>query len=149
MATWTCPTTSQRSYKPQIRPMAARSLLHFRYPPEVLLLVSLAVALPMFEAPKNILWGAWVAVWLVARWKEGDWGGRWNIWDSLITTWLVSVLLSAVFAGATRNEWNACRDVIRYTSMFWLLTRSNYGEPAWKWIYGALMVSVVVAATWA
>ncbi|HTE90166.1 MAG TPA: O-antigen ligase family protein [Terriglobales bacterium] len=129
--------------------MAARSLFHFRYPAEVLLLVSLAIALPMFEAPKNILWGAWLAVWLVARWKEGDWGGGWNIWDTLITTWLVSVLLSAIFAGATHNEWNACRDVIRYTSILWLLSRSNYSESAWKVIYVALAISVIVASIWA
>ena len=129
--------------------MAARSLFHFRYPPEVLLLVSLAIALPMFEAPKNILWGAWVAVWFVGRWKEGNWGGGWNIWDTLITTWVVSVLLSAIFAGATHKEWNACRDVIRYTSILWLLIRSNYSESAWKVIYVAVAISVIVASIWA
>ncbi len=129
--------------------MPVRVPVRFRYPPDVFFLIGLAIALPMFEAPKNLLWGAWVATWLLSRLRDGDWGGRWNRWDTLISAWIASVLLSAVFAGATHGEWNACRDVIRYTSVLWLLTRSNYGEAAWKAIYGALMVSVVIATAWA
>jgi O-antigen ligase len=129
--------------------MHTRVAARFLYPPEVYLLIGLVIALPMFEGPKNILWGAWVAVWLLSRLKDGDWGGPWNRWDSLILAWLASVLLSAIFAGATHSEWDACRDVVRYTSVLWLLTRSNYGEAAWKLIYATVLISVVVAATWA
>ena len=129
--------------------MLTRVTARFRYSPEVFLLVGLVIALPMFRAPKNLLWGAWVAVWLLSRLKDGDWGGRWNRWDTLILAWIASVFLSAAFAGTTHSEWNACRDVARYTSVLWLLTRSNYGESAWKLVYGALMASVIVAAIWA
>ena len=134
---------------PEVESMRARVTALFRYPPEVLLLADVALVLPTFEAPKNILFGAWVAVWLLSRLKDGDWGGRWNRWDTLIVAWIVSVLLSAVFAGTTHGEWNGCRDVARYTTVLWLLTRSNYDEAAWKLIYGALMVSVVVGTIWA
>lgn len=129
--------------------MHSRVAARLVYSPEVYLLIGLVIALPMFEGPKNILWGAWVAVWLMSRLKDGDWGGAWNRWDSLILAWIGAVLLSAVFAGATHGEWDACRDVVRYTSVLWLLTRSHYPEAAWKAIYAALMVSVTVAATWA
>jgi O-antigen ligase len=129
--------------------MHTRVVARHLYPPEVYLLIGLVFALPMFEGPKNILWGAWVAAWLLSRLKDGDWGGLWNRWDSLILAWLASVLLSAIFAGAMHSEWDACRDVVRYTSVLWLLTRSNYGEPAWKMIYAAFLVSVIVAAIWA
>jgi O-antigen ligase len=120
-----------------------------RYPQEVWLLVDLMLVLPMFEAPKNILWGAWVAVWFFSRLKDRDWGGRWNRWDTLILAWIASVLLSAAFAGATHSEWHGCRDVARYTLALWLLSRSNYDETAWKLIYGTLMLSVIIAAIWA
>jgi O-antigen ligase len=129
--------------------MHTRVATRFLYSPDVYLLIGLVVALPMFEGPKNILWGAWIAFWLMSRLKDGDWGGPWNRWDSLILAWIASVLLSAVFAGATHREWDACRDVVRYTSVLWLLTRSNYSEAAWKAIYAAVMASVIVAAMWA
>ena len=149
MATWLVEFGRKTIHSAMFKSMPVRVPARFRYPPDVFFLIGLAIALPMFEAPKNLLWGAWVATWLLSRLKDGQWGGRWNRWDTLISAWIASVLLSAVFAGATHNEWNACRDVIRYTSVLWLLTRSNYGEAAWKAIYGALMVSVVIAAAWA
>jgi O-antigen ligase len=135
--------------KPEIPSMHTRVAARFLYPPEVYLLSGVVITLPMFEGPKNVLWGVWVAVWLLSRLKDGDWGGPWNRWDSLIVAWIASVLLSAIFAGATHSEWDACRDVVRYTSVLWLLTRSNYGEAAWKMIYAAFTVSVIVATTWA
>lgn len=134
---------------PEVQSMRARVAALFRYPPEVLLLAGVALVLPTFEAPKNILFGAWLAVWLLSRLKDGDWGGRWSWWDTLIVAWIASVVLSAAFAGTSHSEWRGCRDVARYTTVLWLLTRSNYDEDAWKLIYGALMISVVVGTIWA
>ncbi len=120
-----------------------------RYPLEVVLLIGLVFVMPMFQAPKNILWFAWVVVWFASRIKDGDWGGPWNRWDTLILAWIASVLLAAVFAGAPHGEWKGCRDVARYTSVLWLLTRSNYDESVWKTVYRTLLVSVTIATTWA
>lgn len=120
-----------------------------RYPLEVVLLIGLVFCLPMFQAPKNILWFAWVVVWFASRIKDGDWGGPWSHWDTLILAWIASVLLAAAFAGAPHGEWKGCRDVARYTSVLWLLTRSNYDESVWKAVYRTLLVSVAIATTWA
>lgn len=124
-------------------------IARYRYPLEVVLLVGMVFCLPMFQAPKNILWFAWVIVWLLSRIKDGDWGGPWNGWDTLILGWIASVLLAAIFAGAPHGEWKGCRDVARYTSVLWLLTRSNYPEWVWKTVYRTLLVSVTIATTWA
>ncbi len=84
----------------------------------------------------------------LARIQDGDWGGRWNRWDTVIAAWLASVLLAAAFSGTTHSEWRGCRDAARYMAVLWVLTRSNYDENAWKLIYGALIVSVMVAVVW-
>jgi len=46
-------------------------------------LVALCFFLPLYEAPKNIAWLAYVVVWLANRLHERDWGGRWDGWDAL------------------------------------------------------------------
>jgi O-antigen ligase len=130
-------------------PMRARLPALYRLPTEVWLLASLAFVLPTMEMPKNVLFGVWVIAWFLSRLKDGDWGGKWNIWDTLILAWIGSFLLSATFPGVTHGEWRGSRDVARYTTVLWLLTRSNYDEDAWKLIYGALMLSVIVATGWA
>jgi O-antigen ligase len=117
-------------------------------PLDVWLLASAALVLPTLEAPKNILLGVWLIVWILKRLKDGDWGGPWNGWDTLIVAWMASVLLAAAFSATTHAEWRGCRDAARYMVVLWLLTRSEYDENAWKLIYGALIVSVIVAVVW-
>ncbi len=99
--------------------MRDRSSSAFHQPREVWLLASVAFVLPTLEAPKNILLGLWVIVWILARIQDGDWGGRWNRWDTVIAAWLASVLLAAAFSGTTHSEWRGCRDAARYMAVLW------------------------------
>lgn len=128
--------------------MRDRSITPSHQPLEVWLLASVAFVLPTMEAPKNILLGVWVIVWILTRLRDGDWGGRWNGWDTVIAAWMASVLLAAAFSATTHSEWRGCRDAARYMAVLWLLTRSNYDENGWRLIYGALIVSVIVAVIW-
>ena len=47
------------------------SLRAVRYPVETALLVGLCLVLPILEAPKNLLWLAYVAAWIVNRAQAG------------------------------------------------------------------------------
>src|SRR5262249_17938778 len=70
-------------------------------------LVGLAFFLPLYEAPKNILWLAFVVLWLVNRVRTRDFGGPWDRWDTLIAVWIVSGFASAAFAGLPGDVWRA------------------------------------------
>jgi len=67
-------------------------------------LVGLAFFLPLYEAPKNILWLAFVVLWLANRFRARDFGGRWDGWDTLIALWIASGYAAAAFAGIHGDE---------------------------------------------
>ena len=105
-------------------------------------LIAFAFVLPLYEAPKNLLWLAFLVLWLVNRWRARDFGGRWDRWDTLIALWIASGYASAAFAGIHHDEWRAAADVLRYASVLWLLKRSRYAERTW-----ILMAVAIVAGT--
>jgi O-antigen ligase len=112
---------------------------------EFWILAGLLFTLPLFEAPKNILWVLYVLVWLGNRARSRDFGGRWDIWDTLIAAWIASAALSAAFAGLHHKEWNGALDLLRYGSVLWLLKRSRFDDHELAVLWGALAVGAVAA----
>ncbi len=102
----------------------------FAYPVEALLLIGLIAFLPSFEAPKNILWLAYVVTWFVNRARDRKWGGAWDSWDNLILLWILSGYVVAAFAGLHHSEWRGGNDILRYGAVLWLIKRSGYGREA-------------------
>jgi O-antigen ligase len=112
---------------------------------EFWILAGLLFVLPLFEAPKNILWVLYVLLWLANRARSRDFGGRWDIWDTLIAAWIASAALSAAFAGLHHKEWNGALDLLRYGSVLWLLKRSRFDDRELAVLWGALAVGAVAA----
>lgn len=110
---------------------------------EVGLLIALCVFLPLFEAPKTLAWLAYVIAWGVNRSRSGDFGGPWKLWDSLFAAWMASGFVVALFAGLHGSEWRGPVDVLRYTSVAWLLMRSRYGDREMRWLLRALVLSAL------
>jgi O-antigen ligase len=119
-----------------------------RFPVETALLVALCFFLPLFEAPKNLAWLLFVAVWLANRARARDFGGRWDRWDSLFAAWIASGYLVAAFAGLHKSEWGGVNDLLRYASIGWLVKRGGYSERELRWVLGALVVSAVAGLAW-
>jgi len=111
-------------------------------------LVALAFVLPLFEAPKNILWIGLVAIWLVNRCRARDLGGPWDLWDTLVVVWIGSGFAAAAFAGIRGDEWRAAADIVRYGSVFWILKRSRYPDSTWIALIAAIIAGTVVALAW-
>jgi len=111
-------------------------------------LLALAFVLPLFEAPKNILWVVFVAIWLLNRWQTRDFGGRWDYWDTLIALWLGSGFAVAAFAGIRGDEWNAAVDIVRYAAVLWMLKRSRYADPIWLALIAAILAGTIVGLVW-
>jgi len=111
---------------------------------ELAALVALCFFLPLYEAPKNLAWAAYVLIWLANRLRARDFGGPWDTWDTLIALWIASVFVVAPFAAVHRDEWRAALDVLRYGVALWLLKRSDYVEYEWRWPLGALLASALI-----
>ena len=120
------------------------SLRAARYPVEVGLLLALCFFLPLLEAPKNLLWLAYVVTWAVNRTRSRDWGGRWDRWDTLIAAWIASGFLVAAFAGLDGQQWRGAGDLLRYGSVLWLAKRAGYAPRELRWVLGTLVASTVI-----
>jgi len=110
-------------------------------------LIALAAVLPVFEAPKNLLWILYLALWLVNRARERDFGGPWDRWDTLIVLWIASAHAAVVFAGLGA-DWRAATDVVRYTSVLWLMKRSRYPDRVLIALLVALAAGTLLALAW-
>lgn len=111
---------------PSSEPIASDRLIQL----ELLSLYAFAFVLPLFEAPKNLLWIIYSALWLTNRWRARYVGGPWDGWDILIVVWIASGYLSAQFSGLHNSEWLSAFDILRYGSILWFLRRSGYDEAA-------------------
>src|SRR5204862_971364 len=92
---------------------------------EIGFLLALCVFLPLYEAPKNIAWAGYVIVWLANRVRARDFGGRWDLWDTLIALWLLSGFVIAPFAALHGGEWRAAHDIVSNGTVLWMLKRSR------------------------
>ena len=116
-----------------------------RYPVEVGLLVAIAFFLPLLEAPKNVAWLGFAAAWLWNRFRARDFGGRWDLWDTLIAAWIASAYLVAAFAPIPYQEWKGANDVLRYASILWMVKRGGYGPGAIGMVLFALLISTLAS----
>lgn len=108
------------------------------------MLLALCLFLPLYEAPKSIAWLAFVLAWLVNRARSRHFGGRWDLWDWLIAAWIASGFVVAAFAGLKGDEWRGAVDLLRYGSVLWLLKRSDYSSREQRWVFHALIASLVI-----
>lgn len=112
---------------------------------EVVLLIGLILALPSLEAPKNLLWLAYLVTWLVNRFRSRNFGGPWDKWDSLIALWIVTGYAIAPFAGLPHSEWGGANDILRYAALLWLVKRSGYSPRELIWLIAAMALSTAIA----
>jgi O-antigen ligase len=110
---------------------------------EIGLLLALCIFLPLYEAPKNLAWLAYALVWLANRVRGRDFGGRWDLWDTLILAWLASGFIVAPFAALHGNEWRAPFDIVRNAGVLWMVKRSRLTERETRALLAALVVSVL------
>lgn len=92
-------------------------------------LLLLVFLLPLMEAPKNIALVIYLVLWGVNRWRSGEWGGRWAVWDSLILLLITTTLSSAMFGAFVPDKGiGSANDVLAYGLLFTAVRRSRY-EP--------------------
>ncbi len=138
--------------------MLSKIWREWRFPVEFALLLALAFFLPLREAPKNILWLAYVVTWVANRafLARGtrDFGGPWDRWDSLFAAWIASGYAAALFAGIhapDNDEWTSVNDLVRYVLLAWCVRRAGYTRAQALLVLGMLVASAsigTVEALW-
>lgn len=114
-----------------------------RFPVETALLIAFCVFLPLFEAPKNLAWLGYVGAWLLNRTRARDFGGRWDLWDTLFAFWIASGYLVAAFSGLKGSELGGAHELARYALLGWMVKRGGYSAREIRWVLGALVASTV------
>jgi len=111
---------------------------------EIGLLVALCFFLPLYEAPKNLLWLLYALAWSVNRVRARNAGGPWDTWDTLIAAWIASAFAVAPFAALHGNEWGGALDVLKYGAVLWMAKRSRLTEREVTGVLAALVASTLV-----
>jgi len=116
----------------------------FRFPVETGLLLALCIFLPLVEFWKNLALLAYFIAWTVNRLRSRDFGGSWQVADTLVVFWIGTAYLAAAFAGLQGSAWSKTGDVAVSALLFWLVTRAGYSERELRWVMGALVASTVL-----
>ncbi len=112
------------------------------------MLLAFAFSIPLLEAPKNMLWLAFVGLWIANRWRTTDFGGPPDAWDALIACWIVSGYLAAGFAGLHHKEWIGAFDLLRYGLVLLFLKRSGYDETTYRRMLACIVTSTLIGLLW-
>lgn len=115
---------------------------------EHLTLTGLMFFLPLLEAPKNLLWLAFVSTWIgSAFFARAGWGGSWHRErDMAFALLLLAAFLSCLFAAPFPQHWQEFGDVLRYVLLGWLLARSSLTERQLLATLAALLAGAIIAA---
>ena len=89
-----------------------------------LLLAAMLVFLPGVEALKNIFAFLFVLSWVLISKKNNNWGGKWQIIDTILLLWILADIFVSINAVITHQlSGSNFRDVIRFVLIAWVLSR--------------------------
>ena len=116
---------------------------------ELAVLCALLFFLPLFEVPKQLLWLAWVIVWLAARGPRALFAPP----RSALEWGICAVAASALAAGLFSGHWGGsiveAGDPVRVVSVAWLIARGGYRPRQLVVALGAALAGTVAALVWA
>ncbi len=115
---------------------------------EVWALAGLLFFLPLLEAPKNLLWLAFVLLWLGrAMFAHAGLGGGWQHGRDLPFALLQAAsVLACLLAPPFPRDWGEVANVLSYTTLGWLLARSRMTDKQIFMTLAALLAGTLAAA---
>jgi hypothetical protein len=106
-----------------------------------LLLAAMLVFLPGVEALKNIFAFLFVLSWVLISKKNNNWGGKWQIIDSIFLLWILADIFVSINAVITHQlSGSNFRDVIRFVLIAWVLSRIYFPKDK---LFELALISVV------
>lgn len=94
-----------------------------------LFLAAMLVFLPGVEALKNIFAFLFVLSWVILAKKKNDWGGKWQVIDTIFLLWILGdifVSINAIIAHQLPGS--NFRDIIRFVLIAWVLSRIHFSK---------------------
>lgn len=116
---------------------------------ELAILCALLFFVPLFEVPKQLLWLAWVLVWLVARGPRALLAPPRSPWAWALCAVAASALTAGLFSGHWGRSIADAGDPIRVVSVAWLIARGGYRPRQLAAALGAALAGTLVALGWA
>lgn len=115
---------------------------------EILFLSLMVASLPSIEAPKNIFLVFFVITATIRQLKTPSLH-VWGSWDYLFISFIGCALLSTIFPGYPSGEaWGGFRVLLTYTSVGWLISRSNYSNKQITWLFWLTILSALPPLSW-
>jgi len=94
----------------------------------IFLALMLAV-LPSLEAPKNLFALFFLISWVVIAIKSQDWGGKWQLIDTLFLLWILADVAVGFNAVLIHDQpANGSKDIIRFVLIGWAISRSRFSD---------------------
>lgn len=118
------------------------SLSHWLPTAEIIFLSLMIVFLPSLETPKNIFLVLFLLSSTLRQLTFNDY--NWKQWDWIFFIYIGAALLSAIFSGITPgDEWRGFRGMLAWTSVGWLISRTNYSAKQFKLIFLTIILSAI------
>lgn len=115
---------------------------------EFLFLALFIFSLPSFEAPKNIFWVFFFITALVRLFYSFR-NFQVQTWDVLFFALVLSAFLTTIFPGFKGyDEWKGFKDLLMYTSIGWLIYRSNYSKKQLNFLLIFIIISTIPPLLW-
>jgi hypothetical protein len=106
-----------------------------------LLLAAMLVFLPGIESLKNIFAFLFVLSWVLISKKNNNWGGKWQIIDSIFLLWILADIFVSINALITHQlSGSNFRDVIRFVLIAWALSRIYFPKDK---LFKLALISVI------
>lgn len=109
----------------------------------------MALCIPLLQAPKNITFGLFALVWLINRIADRDFGGKWRAFDSVILFWWITNITVNLVSYYHGTGFSGAWDLLRYTSVMWMLSRSRLTEKQMIWVMLAFTIATMAGLVYA
>lgn len=116
---------------------------------EIMLLGALMFSVPLLEAPKHLLWLAWLLVWLASRGPGAFFAPRWSAREWIVAAFAVAVLGAGLFTDAWTKSLQGAGDGLRLALTLFLIARGGYRVRQLLVVLGCALAGTLVALAWA
>lgn len=112
---------------------------------DLFMLSLMIVSLPSVEAPKNFFLLCFLLTRIIfefIEWKKRK--IKWDHWDSLFLTFVLTAFLSTIFAGMPQlDEWRGYKVLLTALLTGWLLSRAQYSRQNYQGLFKMIVLSAL------